>query len=362
MQDFNKYKQINWVDGMKISKEHFIGMENYFKSRMQGLMYRLTDKYNYGLLPGGEGPGSSVKIIPEIDNQDLKVSLPFCQAITPNGYWIDISEDVELSMTMPLSDLQEGDYFLVLSADPYTRAAVGQASTTEDPLRFPFVVADYKLQVLFAGNETGGKLSQDALIIGKLLFRDNRVELIEDYIPPCANIQSHPALVKFYENLVQSLIALESNNLELISEIHSRDSTNILTSTVLYLSDKILLFLGIHSTEYRWYLKDKPPIALVDWVVTLSKTLRNSFQTRTAEEREKLLNYFHDHFDINPSQFKQLMDHTIDIEYDHNDIQVSLQSAEEFLSVISTLFSELKKMEFIVGGKRVTKRIDIVIK
>ena len=371
MKDLSKHKQINWVDGMKINKDHFIGQENYFNSRIQGMLFRMTDRYNYGLLPSEHGEEGTIKFIPELENQKLKISLLNCQAITPAGYWIDIADDVPgkndeghvgVESFMELDGLEEGEYYLVLNADPYTRAAAGKVSAGEDPLRFPYAVPEYKLRLSNVENGIKGKFDENSVVIGKISYRDNKPEIVTDYIPPCTNILSHPGLQDFYTKLTQSLATLERNIVELISEIHSRQSTNILTSTILYLSDKLLIFLGIHSTQYRWYLKDQPPIALVDWVVTISKTLRNSFDTRTAEEREKLMNYFHDHFDINPSQFKQLMDQTIDIEYEHNDINLSLEKADDFLNFITTLFNELKKMEFIVGGKRKSKKIDILIR
>ena len=366
------FKQINWVDGMKINKDHFIGLENYFISRFQGWRRSMIDTYNYGLLPAEGGFDRVIGFVPEIDNQKLHIKLMNCQAVTPSGYWIDISDEtsesgedaggLNIEAFVELSSLEEGDYFLVLSVDPYSRVAVGQVSVTEDPLRFPYAIPEYNLHI--ANTEVGlkGKLDPDSIIIGKFAYRNNRAEVITDYIPPSASIQSHPALIKYYDYLVQELQALEQNIIALIAEINIRESSNILTETIHHLAGVLLLFLSTQATEYRWYLKNKPPVLLIDWSVTLAKIIKNELETRTAEEKEKLLNYFYDHFDINPSKFKQLLDNTIDIDYDHNDINHSLEKAEEFLKVISTLFNELKKMEFIVGGKRKTKSIDILIK
>jgi len=361
----NNFKQINWVDGMKINKDHFIGLENYFISRFRGWRGSMTDDFNYGLLPAEGGFEQTINFIPEIDNQKLRIKLINCQAVTPSGYWIDISGDssgIGVEMDLELTAIEEGVYYLVLSVDPFSRVSAGQVTSTEDPLRFPYVMPEYTLRI--ANVETGikGKLDTDSIIIGKFIYRENRTEVVTDYVPPCASIQSHPVLIKFYEYLKQELQALEQNIIALIAEINIRESANILTETIHDLAGVLLLFLSSKATEYRWYLKNKPPVLMVDWAVTLAKIIKNELETRTAEEKEKLLNYFHDHFDINPSKFKQLLDNTIDIEYDHDDINLALEKSEEFLKVISTLFNELKKMEFIVGGKRKTKSIDILIK
>ena len=371
MQDLNKYKQINWVDGMKINKDHFIGLENYFISRIQSWRSSTIDQYNYGLLPFDDTIEQTIKFQAVIDNQYLNVKLINCQAITQGGYWINISDEssdaggtgkIDIETSLELKNVQEGEYYLIISVDPYSRGPVGKVSAAEDPLRFPFVVPEYKLHLSNVDVEVAGKLGSDSLILGKISYKDNKPEIINEYIPPCSSIQSHPLLIKSYTHLTQSLYALELNIIELITEINSRESSNILTKTILHLSEKLLTFLGVHSTEYRWYLKNKPPVYLLDWVVTIAKIFKNAYETRTAEEREKLLNYFYDHFDINPSKFKQLLDHTIEIEYDHNDINQSLKKAGDFFDVILSLFNELKKMEFIVGGKRKTRKIDIVIR
>ena len=371
MQDSEKYKQINWIDGMKINKDHFIGLENYFISRVQACRSTMIDPYNYGLLPFEDEVEKSINFKAEIDNQYLKLRLINCQALTPGGYWINISDDssdaqgnstLDIETSWELKDFQEGEYFLIISVDPYGRVPAGKVSAAEDPLRFPFILPEYKLHLSSVEDKLTSNLGSDSLVLGKIIYRENKPKVDNEYIPPCSGIQSHPLLISFYTHLTQSLHTLEQDIIELITEINSRESTNILTITILHLSEKLLTFLSVHSNEYRWYLKNKPPVFLLDWLVTLAKIIKNAYETRTAEEKEKLLNYFYEHFDINPSQFKQLLDLTIGIEYDHNDINQSLNKADDFLNVISSLFSELKKMEFIVGGKRKARKIDIVIR
>ena len=51
MSDLSKYKQVNWVDGMKVNKSHFIGQENYFAARINDISDNYLDNNNYGLLP-----------------------------------------------------------------------------------------------------------------------------------------------------------------------------------------------------------------------------------------------------------------------------------------------------------------------
>jgi hypothetical protein len=56
-----------------------------------------------------------------------------------------------------------------------------------------------------------------------------------------------------------------------------------------------------------------------------------------------------------------LLETTIGIDYQHNQISQSISKAGDFVNVFSQLLNELKKMEFIVGESR-KKRIDIIIR
>ena len=85
-----------------------------------------------------------------------------------------------------------------------------------------------------------------------------------------------------------------------------------------------------------------------------------------AEEKEVLLNYFSEHFDIVPSRFKQLLDNTIALDYNHREIYHAIEKGEDFINVISLLFNELSKMELIAGKKKApqtqTRKIDIILR
>ena len=42
---------VNWVDGMKISKEHLVQLENYFIDAIRDMKSANLTNYNYGILP-----------------------------------------------------------------------------------------------------------------------------------------------------------------------------------------------------------------------------------------------------------------------------------------------------------------------
>ena len=114
---------------------------------------------------------------------------------------------------------------------------------------------------------------------------------------------------------------------------------------------------------FRWSAYSQSPISSFELIVTMARVLKNSFDTRTAEEKEVMLNYFSEYFDIVPNRFKQLLDNTIALEYNHIEIYETIKKAEDFLNVITLLFNELSKMELIEGKKKPeTRKIDITLR
>jgi len=65
----HKHYFINWIDGMKINKDHFISMENAMICQQQIVGKFLINPYNFGILPAADEESSLdiiVKLIPAI--------------------------------------------------------------------------------------------------------------------------------------------------------------------------------------------------------------------------------------------------------------------------------------------------------
>lgn len=374
MSDLLKYKQVNWVDGMKVNKSHFIGQENHFTARINDISDNYLDNNNYGLLPHKGDTGKFLDINTIIDNQNyLKVNIDSCHAITPGGYRIEISkEDPEqgdftirnVETTYDLASAKDDTLFMIISIDPYTRIPDGKADPSEYPLRLPYVNPQYNLHLMQSEQLAGSELGPNMLIVGKLAIINNKPEVDEAYIPPCTSIDSHPKLIDFYSYIDQNMSTLEKNTAKIIYDINEKRETNILTDIVTFITENLLYFISTNITRLRWLLKSKPPVYTIEFIVSLARVLKNAFDIRTAEEKEVLLNYFSEHFNIVPSRFKQLLDNTIGMKYDHSEIYHSIEKTEDFINVISLLFNELSKMELIAGKKKAAepKKIDIILR
>ncbi len=374
MSDLSKYKQVNWVDGMKVNKNHFIDQENYFTARINDISDNYLDNHNYGLLPHKGDSNRFLSIQTIIDNQNqLRVVINSCHAITPGGFRIEISKEEQekgdftianVETTYDLATSNEQDLFMVISVDSFARIPDGAADPSEYPLRQPFVNPQYNLHLMQAKELDNSKLGANMLIVGKIKIDNNKPEIDDTYIPPCSSVDAHLKLIDFCSYIDQHISALEKNSVKIIYDINEKHETNILTDIVTYITENMLHFTSANITRIRWFLKSQAPIYLIEFVVNLARVLKNAFDIRTAEEKEVLLNYFSEHFNIVPNRFKQLLDNTIGLNYDHTDIYHSVEKAEDFLNVISLLFNELSKMELIAGKQKKVepKKIDIILR
>src|SRR5688500_12885544 len=77
------YLPVNWKDGMKINKSHFIAQQNAFTYQLAHHTGTLINEYNYGLLPPLSNNGNAIKLFLSIDNQQqVHLRLQQCLAIT----------------------------------------------------------------------------------------------------------------------------------------------------------------------------------------------------------------------------------------------------------------------------------------
>ena len=80
----NTYLPINWTDGVKLTKDHFIN--NYFNSIATVNDYTNVqlNNYNYGIVD--EATDTSFEMETKANNSNLEVALKKCHCIAKNGH------------------------------------------------------------------------------------------------------------------------------------------------------------------------------------------------------------------------------------------------------------------------------------
>lgn len=357
-----KYLDVNWENGMNISKEHFIQQNNAVTEKLQDSRALFINSKNYGLLPIGNQADSSVKTVIKIDNQNfLKVRVFYCRAVCEGGSRIEISEEqqlpeleVDISRELEAASKDEGgDYFILLSVDEFNRQAFGELNAEEDPPRYPYVIPSYKINIISEDILSKEGYHPNSFFIGKMKIERGVPEIYEEYLPPCMTVNSSMELLKFSEAAEKFFSKLELDLISIVRKIHEKSQDTMLAKSVYALSENLLGYVTANHLRLRWEIPDLPPVYLFMYVAGAARVIRNTIDSISAAEKEELLNYFTNWTELKQGDFEKLLVYCINFEYRHYDILISVEQFGEFIQIISQLFDKLESLAYI-GKKRDT--------
>lgn len=364
MNELLKYYHVNWVDGMKINKNHFISIENAAMDRVKDAIACGLNDNNYGLLPSLNDKGNPLKIVMTIDNQKtLRVKIFECRAITPGGARIEISENGSEIMGFSVPFLEntfeitgnstESVVYVAIAVDPFSRVPFGNADPSEEPPRYPFVTPAYRVHIIPEEQLTKKEMGPCFLLIGKIRIVDQKPELINEYIPPCTTVQSFNTLLRAHTEFDRFFGQLEIDLLKILNKINEKDQSNVLARVVAHLSHNMLYFLSTGILDFRWKTIDQPPLFMFEYVARLARLIKNTIDSNSGEAKEELLNYLTDWCNLKQGEFEKNLISTVNFEYDHSNSYPTLLLMMKFTDVIATLFNKLSVLEYI-GKKKDT--------
>lgn len=348
-----KYRAVNWVDGMKISSDHFVQTDNFIQDIVRDSNSISLNNNNFGLLPPFNGENTSLDIqITERASNNLQVKIKQCNAVTAEGYRINIAPAAlgqEYTFNHYFSQDTTSDavetYFVILTVNPHGRVATGKPDAEETPLRYPEVDSAYSITVLPA-SQINSK-NNNYLEVGKFTKSASGISIVPDYIPPCVSILSHTDLVRYYEIFSNQLNELQLLCFRIIDKITSKDSISPIGKNVKMLCDKMLDYIARIYFSYRNVAFNQSPIMLVGYFSELAHIFFSSIKSIAGAEREELLKYFYEWKDVTPGNFEELLARLIEIVYNHHDIRSSLTVVDEFMRVLIALWNKLSTLEYI---------------
>lgn len=354
----NNYR-VNWIDGMKINKNHFIASENALISSVTTATKLSVTPYNFGLLPTYNNNLSGIDVSISLDGQDsVEVVLNRCVAVTLGGHQIHITQETKSLLeqsgyvlkkqyTINKEDLE---WYVVLKVNPYNTIPVGNADPEEEPPRHPFTLPAYTLDILPKSETSKEVMGLHHITIGKLVMVNEQPVLSDDFIPPCSSVQSHNDLKFTYTELGAFFNQMEAYSMHIIQKIHQKKQTNDLAHMVLHLAQRTLQYLNNTISQFRLEDKHNPPIFMISKQVSLARTIKSSLDVYIGTGKEDLLNYLTDWCDLNQGAFENVLIDLIDLEYSHTDINSSLYKISAFSRLMLSLFKKLNELDYI--GKK----------
>ncbi|MEO8771053.1 MAG: hypothetical protein ABI402_13225 [Ferruginibacter sp.] len=358
----NHFLPVNWVDGMKINKTHFIAEENALVYQLAQNTSCLLNELNYGLLPILAG-GSGLKLFISTDNQKkLQVRVQQCRAITAGGYYIEFNEDTIIQGTSLITpvisepfnvkDLKKKSlqFYIVLTINPYKRLPYGLVDVAEIPPRLPYTVPFFSVDLIPVEEVAKNILGAVQLPVGKMSIEDQRVFIEEHYIPPCTTVMSHPELLEIHAGLEQFYGKMETYSLQIIQKIIQKKQGNEMAVIVQKLCENILAFTASQLAGLKSSGVVHPPVSMVSKVSSLSRLMKNTIDCYLGAGKEELINYFTEWCNISQGELERIIIELSNHQYDHLDINNSMNKVTEFTRIVSGLFHKLAKIEYI--GKR----------
>jgi hypothetical protein len=360
MRDLMKYNPVNWVDGMKINKSHFLAQDNAFTDAYHQVASLGLSPNRFGLLPPSVAGEDNYSLKVSVDNQrKVRISLPYCQAITSGGVRISIpafGNSLKQADQYPVIDFDLGDQgsestkWVVLLVHPFEKVAAGEPDLTENPPRLSFLVPSYTLELVSPSQYHQYISNPYAITIGKLLINGNDIRAEEEYIPPCLSIASHEDLKSLLQEIDRFMGNLENRCSLIVQKIFKKSQQNELSELVQYLCDRMMVFLGPAVIQLRWQMLYQSPDYLFASLASLARTMKNTIDLRIGSGREEMMNYLCEWCELNQGELETMLSSVAGMRYNHNDVNAAIPQIVQFVKVTDRLFDTLSKMEFI--GKR----------
>lgn len=225
MRDNIRHFSVNWIDGMKINKNHFISQDDAWKDALNDIASVNLSPIRYGILPPAASREDSFNIKITLDNQNtLRVTVLSCNAITAGGVRIILPSTLASGLSntdgVPATSFQfspsrgEAAWWVVLITNPFEKQPAGSPDPADSPPRYPYVLPTYSIQVVSDSQFSEFVQHPYALTIGKVSVNGNEVRVETDYIPPCFSISAHPDLVSLHAEIDQFFGGLEKSVLK----------------------------------------------------------------------------------------------------------------------------------------------------
>jgi hypothetical protein len=356
MRSQRKYYSVNWMDGMKINKDHFIAQDNAAQDAMSDIATLGLSAIRYGVLPASAAGDESYNVKIALDNQNtLKATVIGLQAVTPGGVRIAYpglsASEAALTTSFQFSPSgTESVYWIVITVHPFDRKPSGNPDSNENPPRFPYVQADYKLHVVSESQYPQYARNPFALVIGKVSVNGNNIRVEDEYIPPCIAVNASTDLMGLHGELDQFLAGLELRCSQIVQKIFRKSQQNDLSELAMFLCDRIMMFIGQAITDMRWNLIYETPAKMFSTIISLARVMKNTIDLRTGSGKEELMNYLSEWCELSQGELENMLSGLAGLRYEHNDINSNILPVIRFAKVTGKLFESLSNLEFI--GKR----------
>ena len=342
---------VNWMDGMKISRRHFVEMEYFIHEQVRDSNAQQLTDFNYGILPADR----SLDLTVFCDfNLQVNVELNACKAITPNGsrIYIDTPGYIKLNTNFKeiasrfgLQSSLKQQLFIILSINPFSRIPAGEPLLEEDPPRHPSTQGEVKLDIIPAG-QINDALLRTGIIIGMISYNNGELIFERDYIPACSSIGSLPVLLDWYNKFRQKLEKWGQYSLEIARKTNQKDYKEItLLNGVNKLAEKMLEKLADQKLHYQWIVGKSAPVFMCEQLLRNVQYVLTIMDCFDSKDSKTLYDYFSSEAGLTSNILETQLLKAVQIHYNHNNIVAALIEIESVYNTLLNLFEKLVRIE-----------------
>jgi hypothetical protein len=352
-----QYHLTNWVDGMKISRQHFVDSENAILDSLRDAQASSLNAYNYGLLQPLPGEKSALDCNTSSgQSRSFKVTVSYCRAVTAGGCRIEIIPGLHPELSAEVDGTADdggkngtASYYAVISVDPFNRQPFGTAAAEEYPPRNASSISSYKLGLVSEEQINASSLGAFHLPVAK--FKVKNGELVRDgeYIPPCAIIGAHSGAKQLYNIVAERLNQIQESSTEIVRKVveGGTQQNTPLAQNVKTICEQVIWHIAREFFIFRTMYRQQSPVHMSNTVVQLASIINVSLNLIPVKEKEELLQYFSYWNEVSPGKFEELLSNVMNADYEHEDIFNFFQPLLTFLKLWSELLDKLKDLKLI---------------
>ena len=186
--------RINWLPGMEITAQTFIGLEEKLDFQQQIAIRAALGSTQMGMLPGTELSCKGVFVKNTFEVENLR-----CMALLPSGKIIDADEKAVVPIPMLFGD----SYYLTIG--------ISDTTTSFEKEGVPYLRPHYEYALLSLEEAE----SQDVMPLVHFNVKDGMFSIDTAYIPPCLLMTGNQQFTTYVEKYISKLSTITSHqNLE----------------------------------------------------------------------------------------------------------------------------------------------------
>ncbi len=357
---------VNWIDGMKMSRNHFLELQQAIEDRVRDERGRLAYHADHGLLPGRHNAKPSLDYELTFDGRNrFTLKLRQCRAVTQGGDRIEVLSGSEpdgtgLSRTVEVPDalmLEGTELDLLVKIDSLNMEPYGVPNTQESPPRHPFLRPTCTLEWAPTAELRPEGYGLSVFTVARIRATGGELVHDTDHVPSCVSVSALPRLEDFHAQYYRFLREAEQNLFKIVIRLNMREKRTDLSDAVDVYCRGAIAFLERGLVDFQMHGNQMAPRLMVANAVSFARTLRYSIELLTGKGKDELLNYINTVIAVTPGDYLQTLTRLTDLEYRHTDLKDPLVRILEFCRVNRKLFDEWVRLDYI--GQR--KNEDIFI-